>query len=414
MAESPGHVNAADDGRLEPPGRDAPRAVIYAYPWDLYAHGPEAALEDLRDRGVDAVQLSFTYHVATFLTPRATAGRVRFGELGAVQFDPATLGRAWPVKPVVAPYVAGPQYVSHLLAAIAGSGLQAIAWVVYLYNHNLASRRPDLAVENAFGDRHGAQLCPANPLVRAYVHAITDAVLSHGPLSGLVTESLSYLPYDYGFLNLKAAVRPSAAAALLLGLCFCEHCRARAEEAEVDASSLRRAVARAVDRELSRLPDGADAAGEASALVEQDADLSAYMAVRTETATSLQREVLEKARRWGLRTGSNSAEGQDARVTGVPNEAIRPVRSEYRFEVFPGWDELRCDEAVAVAREAAGPEVPVYALAQLSNFGDARSFVSSLAAVSRRGVRHFRFYEFGLLSGRQLEWLRTARSLWSP
>jgi hypothetical protein len=36
-----------------------------------------------------------------------------------------------------------------------------------------------------------------------------------------------------------------------------------------------------------------------------------------------------------------------------------------------------------------------------------------LAPLSERGVRRFRFYEFGLLSRRQLAWLRGAKGLWA-
>lgn len=404
--------DAPDAGDL-PEVAPAPHAVMQAYPWDLYSHGPEAALDELRACGVDAVQLSFSYHVASFLTPRQPAGRVRAGEPGAIQFDPSVLGSAWPVEPVVAPYVTGPGYVAGLLEAAAERELRVTAWVVYLYNHALASRRPDLAVENAYGDRHGAQLCPANPLVRQYVRSLTEAVLSHEQLTGVFVESLSYLPYDYGLLNLKAAVRPGAESALLLGLCFCEHCRGRARAAGVEAEGLRRAVARAVDHELSRLPDGAGAGDEARALVEQGGDLRAYLDVRAGTAGSLQREVLQAARSRGLRTATNAAERQDPRVTGVTAEAIGALRTDYRFEALPGCDDRRRDEAVAAARAAAGPSATVYALAQLGSFPDERSFVSSLAALSERGVRRFRFYEFGLLSRRQLAWLRGAKGLWA-
>lgn len=393
--------------------RAVPRAIMYAYPWDLYEHGVDRALDDLESCGIDAVQLSFSYHVATFLTPRAASGRVRFGEHGEVQFDPGVLAGDWPLEPPVAAHVSGPDYIAALLAAIASRGLTTLAWVVYLYNHVLARRRPDLCVQNAFGDRHGAQLCPANPTVRAYVGALTSAVLTHQPLSGLVVESLSFLPYDYGFLNLKAAVRPSSSAGLLLSLCFCGSCRERAADAGLDAETLRRRVVQVVDAELALLPDGQGAADGTLEWVSRDAALHDYLSLRTATASALQREVLATVRARGLRSGSNSAEGQDERVTGVPNDTLRDLRSEYRFEVLPHRSGAELSRIVASARAAAGPNVPLYALAQLSAFDSEASFRSTLAAVKELGVDRFRLYEYGLLTTRQLEWLKRNKDLWT-
>src|SRR5690606_7747702 len=200
MSEPRGVVNAgpADRGPAAHGGRAlstsaairekaAPRAVMYAYPWDVYDHGPQRVLDDLAACGIDALQLSFSYHVATFITPRNPRRKVRFGEPGALEFDP-TLSDAvtWPFEPAVAAEVTGETYMPVLLEAVAERGIAVSAWVVYLYNHALARRNPELAVVNAFGDRNGAQLCPANPAVREYVLALTDAVLAHGPLTGLV------------------------------------------------------------------------------------------------------------------------------------------------------------------------------------------------------------------------------------
>src|SRR5690606_38739311 len=98
--------------------------------------------------------------------------------------------------PPVADEVTGTNYTSELLSSLAERGFDVIAWVVYLYNHNVAKRHRELSVENAFGDRHGAQLCPANPAVRGYAATLTDAVMQAPDLDGLVAESLSFLPYD--------------------------------------------------------------------------------------------------------------------------------------------------------------------------------------------------------------------------
>lgn len=426
MSEAGGIVNAQlaatgrtanDDEAMPSPAAirlsAAPHAVMYSYPWDIYDHGPERVLDELQQCGVDAIQLSFSYHVASFINPRNPRRKVRYGEPGVLEFDPGSSAGTWPFTPAVSVDVTGERYLADLIEKMAARDLGVIAWVVYLYNHTLARRHPELAVENAFGDKSGAQLCPANPAVREYVLSLTDAVLSHTPLTGLVAESLSYLPYDYGFLNLKAAVTPSQSAGLLLSLCFCRHCMQRAAANSVDVVSLRREVVDVIEKEFAELPDGTATGATTEAWCQQNLGLLSLLDSRSEIATSLQQSVLRTARTAGLRTGTNSAGSHDARLTGVPNDAVVELRSDYRFEVLPHWTTDHTGEVVATARQAAGAGAAVYALAQLSNFPDEGSFRSALEAAASLGVDHFRLYEYGLLSERQLTWLRNSKHLWT-
>jgi hypothetical protein len=330
-----------------------------------------------------------------------------------LEFAPRSSGTTdWPFEPAVSTDVSGARYSAELIETITQRGLSVTAWVVYLYNHLAARMFPDLTIENVFGDRSGAQLCPANPVTREYVTTLTDAVLGHAPLAGLVVESLSYLPYDYGFLNLKSAVTPSQAAALLLSVCFCSHCRARFSAADVDVNDLRHQVAAVLEKEFAALPDGFDRAG-TEAWCEQSEQLQRVFAVRTEVASSLQQGVLRTARNIGLRTDTNSAGAHDGRITGMTSAAGEQLRSDYRFEVHPDWTTAQSQRAVTDAAAAAGPAATVYALAQLSNFPDETSFITSLEAVASHGIEHFRLYEYGLLSERHLSWLRNARHLWT-
>ena len=391
---------------------------MYCHPWEFHDHGVERVLADLERCGIDAVQLSFNYHVASFISPRNPKRRIYAGELGSLHFHPSALRTAdWPCEPPVSSEVTGERYMPELLEELAGRGMAVVAWVIYLYNHALARRRPDLAIQNAYGDTSGAQLCPTNPSVRAYVDALTTAVIGHAPLTGLVAESLSFLPYDYGLLNLKSAVSPSATAGRLLSLCFCTHCRARADAAHIDSEGLRRTVVDALEQEWSRLPEAlgwaAPGSSAVEALREHSTDLRGYLEVRAGTAASLQRAVLTRALEAGLRTGTSAVGSHDDHVTGVPNDAVRDLRSEYRFEVLPDHTPEAVAAAVAGARAGAGPTAEIYALAQLSNFTTESSFRSTLEAVTALGIRRFRFYEYGLLSESQLSWICDAQELWT-
>lgn len=396
--------------------RVPPTTLMYVYPWVLYDEGIEAGLDRLRSCGIDALQLAVTYHIASYLVPRDPRRRIWAGEQGALYFHPRTGdAAAWPVMPPVSALVHDAAYLPALLEAAVTRGFQVTAWVVYLYNHALARARPDLVVRNAFGDPNQAQLCPSNPSVERYALDVTAAATQLGPFDALVCESLSFLPYDYGLLNLKAAVRPGARSRLLLGLCFCGHCRAAAQDAGIAVDEFAAEVRQAVDDDLARLPDRAVVAPTGNDLSDEafGGRLRAFLDMRARRGAALQRDVLAAAKAAGLAVGSTAVEAVDERVSGVPSRAVKPLLDELRIEVTDDMDSAAIGASVRSARAGAPERIPVYALYQLSGYDSEVAFVGAVERAREAGIRHFRFYEYGLLTHRQIEWLRGARDLWS-
>ena len=391
-------------------------AVMYVYPWVLHDEGIEPALEQLAACGIGTLQLAVNYHIATYLVPRDPRRRIWAGEQGALYFDPHDgSSGAWPVAPPLSSVVDDARYLPVLLAAAAAHGFPVIAWVVYLYNHALARQRPELAVQNVFGDRNQAQLCPSHPSVRRYALDLTTAAVGLGTFDGLVCESLSFLPYDYGFLNLKAAVLPGPRSRLLLGLCFCEHCCAAARDAGGDVDALAAEMRQAIDDDLAGLPDRSHHADADEAWSNHafSGRLRALLDARTQQATSLQLDVLRVAEDAGLAVGSTAVEVADERVSGVSGHVIKPRLDELRVEIMADTSVAAISGMVRSARAEAPERTPVYALYQLSGYDSESSFVRAVERACEAGIRHFRFYEYGLLTRRQLEWLRGARHLWS-
>lgn len=386
---------------------------MYTYPWDLLDHGIQPSLDDLERAGVDGIQLAFSYHVASFLTPRNPKRRVHHGPPGALHFLPESIPEvAWPFRPPIAPTVDGTAYLTTLLDAIASRGMATVAWVVFLYNHALAQARPELAHRNAFGDVHGAQLCPSNPDVRAYAKALTESVVRHPGVTGIVCESLSFLPYDYGLLNLKASVEPSPRLRHLLALCFCDACNARARDAGLDAPRLAQDVAKTIDSALAALPDAYDAQPVDRHWIDTtfDGRLGALHAVRTQAATSLHEQVLTLARDAGLRTGSTANETGPGWDGCIDERTLQPRRDELRLELFPDTEPARLahilhDARARAGRDAAGVPNPVYGLAQLRHFPSEHSFATTFENAYAAGLRHVRLYQFGLLTQRQWRWI---------
>lgn len=373
---------------------------MYAHPWALAEMGVEAALDELGDLGVDGLQLALSYHVASFLTPRSPRGRVRAGDLGSVsvRYERGDNG----LRPTV--HVPAAEAVPKVLSAAAGRGMQVIAWLVYLYDHDLAGRYPDVAVRNAFGDVHPAQLCPSQPAVRDYVLGLTSAVVelraSSDGLTGLHAESLSCLPWDYGLLGLKTAVALGQETARLLGLCFCEACRRRALEAGIEVEKIAEHVRDRVDAGLSTgfmgAPDPVDA-------------VAPYQDLLAGVTTELNRAVAALVYARDLRFSSTAAEPMAGRADDASRSAVRTLVDEVRVKVQPGAS----DEEVTLQRAAAlsgcrpgTHEFAQYQLQQFTSYADLERAV--MAAVSA-GIEHHRFYEHSVLTDQHLEWLRRIR-----
>lgn len=382
---------------------------MYVYPWALYDLGPDAALDAMSASGIDAIQLALSYHIGTYLSPRNPRRRVFFGEHGALYFDAnAVHPGGWPFPPPISRMARDPSYASTLLHAADQRNLGVAAWVVYLYNHTLARRLPHLAVRNVYGDRNAAQLYPANPIVQRYALTLTRAVLELGKFQALHVESLEYLPYDYGFLNPKAAVAPSRDAKLLLSLCFCSHCKAMAQAAGVAVDPLVRALRGWIDDHLNRLPDGVEHLD----TLPLD-ELQRFMSVREERVLALQRAVLSLATEAGLSVGSSIVEPDDLGVNGQAGDVLRAQVDELRVKLVGGMAADDLGRAVASARHNANDKATVYAFYHLGLFESEAALVGAIELALERGIRHHRFYEFSLLSRRQLEWLSHAQQLWT-
>ena len=129
-----------------------------------------------------------------------------------------------------------------------------------LHNTRLAMADPECAPQNAFGDRMLNSLLPGAPDVRTYAVALAADVARYG-LEAIKLEAVQYLGYDHGNHHERSFVPLSPNVRFLLGLCFCAHCLAAAQAANVDAERVRavcRARIEAVLESATRRPTSAE------------------------------------------------------------------------------------------------------------------------------------------------------------
>lgn len=91
-------------------------------------------------------------------------------------------------------------------------------------------------------------MCPANPEVRQYLHALVGDLSAQFPGCAIELESASYLPWEPPFRIEIAAVEMTRLVGFLLSLCFCNHCRWLARAVGVGIDELRQQVRVLIDQ----------------------------------------------------------------------------------------------------------------------------------------------------------------------
>jgi hypothetical protein len=384
-------------------------AEFYTYPWDLSDEGVAAASGVIADTvgPGGGVLLALSYHVSTYFSPHNPVRKLYYGEEGAVYFVPDE--RLYTDRPLVSDVVSGRQYMSDMVRDIQAAQLSFSVWAVYFYNHHLPQAYPRAAKRDCFGQPYLAQLCPANPQVRAYALALTRDMVSYGPRS-VQLESLGYLPFAYGFRNPKVVVKIAPFHEFLMGLCFCEHCTSAATTAGVDGESLRGDVAAHLETELRLEPTAELLEADREELIQGafDGRLLAYLEARVDTATSLFEEVAAVVRGGGA--GVTFFGSLDRRVTGLDRQRVLGCLDAV-YTTVPGPPEQAAQRVGTLRDELPGARL--VAIVRPGGAGTEQDVRSQIDAQADAGVDGFAFYTYGLVREQHLDWIRSARGAWS-
>jgi hypothetical protein len=286
---------------------------IFVFASDLADEGAGPVLDRVAEASLGGITLAATYHEGRDVFPHGVGRRVAYHEEGALFVPLEGFGRLAP--PVSA--LAG----SHdaLRAAAGARGLRLHAWSVFLHNGVLARAHPDCAPENVFGDRSQTELCPASPAARAFAVALS-AGLARAGFDTICAESLHHHGFVHGSGHERSFVRLGSRSRLLLGLCFCTHCRTTA--ADVDADALRAELRAELEQALTSSVAGAE-----EELSRPDGALGAYLAARERTVTTLVAECAAATHGGGARfeviDPSGALKGYaDGRPTGGPAPTV--------------------------------------------------------------------------------------------
>ncbi len=383
--------------------------ALLCYAWDIAEQGVDAAIDSFKSLNINTATMAGAYHAGKFLRPHGQNGRVYFPEDGTAYFrtDPSRYGE---IKPVENHLLAETDVLATLCTR---QDIKVNAWLVLLHNTRLGSAYPRASVENAFGDRYIYSLCPASPAAREYAVALCADVTQSYDVGTIALETPGFLPYVHGFHHEFALVRQNVWLNNLLGLCFCEHCRAGAQAAGIDADGLGGRVRDAVNGYLSSDLDHPDdmAAAFFLADVVLDADLGAFLRWRCDIVTSLVSEIREAVRKdvgvaiipsVARPTGGAWYEGTDLGALAEVADRIDVCFYE------PSPARIRSDHldvARRVGRKGKLGGILRPGFPDLESAGAVADAVTSLAAA---GIDDIAFYNYGHLRKASLDWMAAA------
>jgi len=380
--------------------------TIFTYPWDLHDDGVDRALDLIqRDAALNGVSLAVAYHIATFFLPHNPRRRIFCGDDGVVLFVPDS--KYWSktkLRPRVSHVVENKDWLHRIVDKIKKRGLHFTAWTVYFFNHYLARTYPDAAKRDALGNLYTAQLCPASPEARQYALALTEDLAANYKPDAFYLESLSYLPFSYGFLGSKVLTPMTPRAEFLLGLCFCEHC-VRAAGNGMDAQKFKADVAAWLQQQLPRMPGPADMAAVDESWLNTAFDnrLQHFLAARGAVATSLYEEVIRAIRSHG----DIRIESDYASAAGFGDSGLVPERANKVTDRLGIGIPSRAEQGSPL-RKSVTADKKLIANIQPANIGGEAMIQETVRAARRAGVDGFTFYNYGLIREQQLRWIGAA------
>jgi hypothetical protein len=288
------------------------------------------------------------------------------------------------------------------------AGLAVAARVSCLRNARLARAHPQACCRNAFGDVADDHLCPSQPDARAYAVALVAELTEGYAVAAVELDDVDFAPTLLAHCPGADGVGLTPEDDLLLSICFCPACLARAADAGVDAQAARLIVRRLLEESVARAlpaPRWPDLPARGPAAFAEYSELHEYLLWRNEPVASLVGEIRAAANpavpvrciatRDGWRFGDDLAA-----ITSVCDGIVLRAYDTVAAQV---WRDV--DRAVKAADSK-----PVFVALRLffPEVDGPGKLAGKVAAASEGGAAGFIFCDYGLVPAARLDWLRAA------
>lgn len=382
---------------------------LYTYPWDLTDEGLDRSLDRIAARvRCSEVMITPSYHVATYFLPHNPRRTIYYGDDGAVYFHPQNERYAnTAIRPRVSDVVSRPDYFERIAEGVHKRGLKLGAWIVYFFNHYLARTYPQFAKVDALGNHYLGQLSATPRDVHEYVVALTSEIVERFKPAAVHVESLSRLPWTYGFRNAKVLTPISPRCEFLLGVCFNPASVANANAEGMDAERFKQRVAQWLRPRLARLPTDEDAEFATEDWIGSafEGELQRYLDACRKNTTNLWLRVAEVIHRGGAKVQSGLASARS-----LPQSDLDPSSNRQldRVTTGPLTGDDRGRRNVREIREQIADGGIVLASLQPGGFVKAAPLVEQVHAAAASGAGGCTFYNYGLLREQQLDFIGQA------
>ena len=218
------------------------------------AHGEDAAAvaAGIRKSGANSL-LFFTslYHGYRLLQRRYPQKAIYALETDRVFYEPdLSLYEGCSLKPERSLDFGDVDWVAELSRACKSEGVAFSPLVPICAGERIAQDRPDLAVANLYGSRDRLFICYNNPEVRAYRLAMVRDIVSRYEIDGLMLDKIPQTMLEqHAFSGLFDPPLRTVGS-----FCFCDHCKAAAEQHGLDLEEVRRRSIEIADRSLKMPP----------------------------------------------------------------------------------------------------------------------------------------------------------------
>ena len=376
--------------------------ATWAYPWDLLDEGIDLVATRLGDIGVDEVNLATNYHHVHAFLPHNPERRTIFAR--ASSFFPPGEGYGR-LEPVPFEGMGDTDWLAIIEKDLAATELALNSWTVGCHNSRLGLEHPETTVRTPHGDPLAFALCPSNPTVQRYLLALLRDLDSRADFRRIELESFDYVHgRAFGWHHDKFHAPLGPLGGFLLGLCFCEHCRANAADAGVDVEAARAASSEAIDALAARALDpkiGFDR------WFDDHPSVRAYASVRADTLATLYAQFRSAV---GADLGAyvGLVDVADTWQQGVDLESVAAHLDYVTVAAYRDSAESVLSALDAARELAPGVEYHVGLLPGLPAIEERETLVEIVDAVADAGVPRVSFYNYGLLPEHNLEWIGAA------
>jgi hypothetical protein len=214
---------------------------LFLHAWDL-AEDIDRLLAWMKETGLNTLCLAANYHQGWFIHPHSRTHCAYLTEGDVAYFHPQhSLYERIRVAPSVAPLAAKTDWLAEA-SRRAGSEFRLVAWTIGCHNTTIGLTHPELTVRNVFGDSLPHALCPAQPEVREYLKALCRDLATNYPLWGIQLEAFGWMGFAHGHHHERNLIGLNPFELDLMGLCFCDACRAQATQAGIEIEKVKAEV----------------------------------------------------------------------------------------------------------------------------------------------------------------------------